>query len=1227
MAEYSSVNYPGPQGSGSRYEEGSGSESDDLHSRNTKKYWGLGFAIVLLCLLIGGSVLYLYDWWHPLRSGPEERSLERGTSIPFPECSTDAGPFIFKKVSRTDPLARAAVDHLITQTKAIVKECDPPMSVDIAGDAEANMTGNSAKHSVTVSWKYARDCKSVTFQVKFISGVAQGGWLGQVNWHIDGETWTALPEGYRPSACEIGSSGADAAQVVKNPNEDAEIMEAAAFAVAEINNFRKTEACQTQDVVLVSVNKASEQLSDSHGMAMELVVNVTETTQVLACVTVFVRYLESENPMTFATGLFGEGDYGLCSSPPDSWGAAATSSIGRRLSSMGLGSKEDQAADPTQRLSLHRRHYWASESDARRLADSDVKPPISLRYINVGNVPGDYDPQLDEVVAACINMFPVYDQGSCGCCYAAAMAQMFGLRKCFLDAKTQKAQELAGRIDYRRLGGKNFNRSRLLQNQDACNNDPAWADPNGNGCEYYTQDVRRCADPDVGQRSHCELACHTCPNKPSVYAADPAMEKYLYSTQDVATCSCNSVDEAAGNDLSKNCEEVAGCEGGSMWAVWDNWMRMANRRLRRRQCNPLTIKCLASKGVTNPLSGGHCDLYANTPTWNKPCSCINRDLIPDKLPACSHSEDDCTTLSSPVMIFQLMTSVHGITKAETVLNIQRHILEAGPVYATFTLTEAFHNFFSSSGRGSKGDVFATTDPNEVGGHAVITTGWGTTTRDQNLGVAAGKTYWKIRNSWTSNWGIGGYARVLAGINLMDIEKRLSVAMMSDHEDFSPPVCQLRSTSMKYQYFQLDKGLQLCKLEGSFDIVCSEEAVAEIAWGRAEGLEVGTQNQEHKVYRTPKYSCPGWPSSCKISGFDLLMAGYGLQEAALYVRTNAYDRRGNIYAVSQSLTMSPIEGAIKVGGQQDCGLPKVHCENCVGAPWTKPGPAPAPPPAPLWVNPRSGQTPAPNQQPEEETPDGKLSYQEYPSRGGSQGSPGPGKKDVMQVCFPPNAAVRLADGSLGTAGSLRAGDSLLDPAGTETLFIQDFHAGNAGQTTLMKYLRIEHDLQAKGRPLLVTENHLVALSRAAEGSVAYVPAGMLRPGDAVLARTGSGQVEASTVLAVSEEYIEGYAAPLSASGVLWVEDVLVSSYALLTDRQMNLWRSGPEVFRTHTQEICHLLAFPFRLFHKVTEALWALAGLLPAELVPQAKSGPASQTRDAYLALLSGVFDSLSGALA
>eukprot|EP00928_Gymnodinium_smaydae_P072552 TRINITY_DN558_c0_g1_i2.p1 TRINITY_DN558_c0_g1~~TRINITY_DN558_c0_g1_i2.p1 ORF type:complete len:807 (-),score=57.36 TRINITY_DN558_c0_g1_i2:71-2416(-) len=199
------------------------------------------------------------------------------------------------------------------------------------------------------------------------------------------------------------------------------------------------------------------------------------------------------------------------------------------------------------------------------------------------------------------------------------------------------------------------------------------------------------------------------------------------------------------------------------------------------------------------------------------------------------------------------------------------------------------------------------------------------------------------------------------------------------------------------------------------------------------------------------------------------------------------------------------------------------------------------------------------------------------------SPG---KSKSRHCFPPGAAVLLAgpqgseDAFETTMQSLSPGDRLLGLDGEVNTYLLDFHGGASERATLLTaYLRIEHDLQKRGRPLLVTANHLVSVITHAEQKVTSIPAGEIRPGEHALFVSGAGRkLMPSNVRLMDTVYMPGFSAPLTSSGQLFVENVLVSSYALLSEAQLTLWQRGPQIFRDETQRICHMIAFPFRFAH-------------------------------------------------
>jgi len=92
--------------------------------------------------------------------------------------------------------------------------------------------------------------------------------------------------------------------------------------------------------------------------------------------------------------------------------------------------------------------------------------------------------------------------------------------------------------------------------------------------------------------------------------------------------------------------------------------------------------------------------------------------------------------------------------------IQKSMLLGGPVETAFTVYGDFPNYDSG--------VYHQTNSTVLGGHAVKIVGWG---------ELEGTKYWRIANSWTSNWGEKGYFLMLRGVDECGIE---SQAMASSH---------------------------------------------------------------------------------------------------------------------------------------------------------------------------------------------------------------------------------------------------------------------------------------------------------------------------------------------------------------------------------------------------------------------------------------------------------------
>lgn len=85
-------------------------------------------------------------------------------------------------------------------------------------------------------------------------------------------------------------------------------------------------------------------------------------------------------------------------------------------------------------------------------------------------------------------------------------------------------------------------------------------------------------------------------------------------------------------------------------------------------------------------------------------------------------------------------------------NIQKAIMQGGPVETAFTVYEDFATYTSGVYHHVSGSV--------EGAHAVRIVGWG---------VDAGAKYWKVANSWNHYWGEKGYFRIRRGNSECGIE--------------------------------------------------------------------------------------------------------------------------------------------------------------------------------------------------------------------------------------------------------------------------------------------------------------------------------------------------------------------------------------------------------------------------------------------------------------------------
>lgn len=146
--------------------------------------------------------------------------------------------------------------------------------------------------------------------------------------------------------------------------------------------------------------------------------------------------------------------------------------------------------------------------------------------------------------------------------------------------------------------------------------------------------------------------------------------------------------------------------------------------------------------------------------------------------------------------------------------------------------------------------------------------------------------------------------------------------------------------------------------------------------------------------------------------------------------------------------------------------------------------------------------------------------------------------VAGACFPGDALVWMANGERKSISSLQSGDALLDELGAATTFVSWIKREDANQllTQSIEYMR--HSSNVTERLTLSPNHHLYV--RASTGAKQLVFAWNVQVGDFLIG--GSREDEQLRVTGVTWEEKLGVYAPLTLSGSLVVDGVLVSNYA-------------------------------------------------------------------------------------
>lgn len=193
-----------------------------------------------------------------------------------------------------------------------------------------------------------------------------------------------------------------------------------------------------------------------------------------------------------------------------------------------------------------------------------------------------------------------------------------------------------------------------------------------------------------------------------------------------------------------------GCDGGDISTPWTY--------IRRKGA----VTGGQYKG-TGPFGSGYCSDFSlphchhHGPQGDDPYPAEGKPGCPSESSPSGPSQCDSSAASPHSEFKSDKYTFSGRTQsASGEEDIQRMIMEGGPVETAFTVYSDFENY--------DGGIYHHVTGSMAGGHAVKFVGWG---------VENGVKYWKVANSWNPYWGEEGYFRIRRGNNEGGIEDQVT----------------------------------------------------------------------------------------------------------------------------------------------------------------------------------------------------------------------------------------------------------------------------------------------------------------------------------------------------------------------------------------------------------------------------------------------------------------------
>jgi hypothetical protein len=309
-------------------------------------------------------------------------------------------------------------------------------------------------------------------------------------------------------------------------------------------------------------------------------------------------------------------------------------------------------------------------------------------------------------------------------------------------------------------------------------------------------------------------------------------------------------------------------------------------------CKPYDLKCFEDEpgSMANPLRGDACPAYEGYQLWHKPCSCIPDEKEPRDYTCPSSKPTESCGMPVPPAAFNIANLANGLSNEQAVLNMQRHILEYGPIYVSYEVTAAFVSWDWARNPVYTGGFVSTGGTEYVGGHAVVAAGWGL---EKEL------DYWLLRNSWGSFWADQGYFKFRLGVDLDGIESSESAVAMptEDFADWSAPFCDITEQMTSKSVF----GLLLLRYELRLTLVCDEDTSLEV-WLSGRYHERGAYRKAAARSREPV-----------VLDVELACHDFGLAWGEMRVLIKAVDSHSNTAIATHFLPIPAVDGVTEASG--------------------------------------------------------------------------------------------------------------------------------------------------------------------------------------------------------------------------------------------------------------------------------------------------------------------------